>query len=71
MFKQSLAAAVLGGVLLFAVAAPTPAQAATCQQQVRKAERNLAKAVHRHGRNSRQAEQRREQLEKARSRCRM
>jgi hypothetical protein len=40
-----------------------------CERQVRKAELNLEKAVRRHGEHSRQAEQRRHQLEEARERC--
>jgi TolA-binding protein len=40
-----------------------------CVQRIRKAEFNLEKAIQRHGRRSKQAAQRRRQLEMARERC--
>lgn len=40
-----------------------------CEKQVRKAEQDLDKAVRKHGEHSRQAEQKRHQLEEARERC--
>jgi multidrug resistance efflux pump len=40
-----------------------------CEQQIHKAEANLQKAVRKHGERSRQAEQKRHQLEEARERC--
>jgi len=40
-----------------------------CAQRIRQAEFNLQKAIQRHGRRSKQAAQRRRQLEMARERC--
>jgi hypothetical protein len=40
-----------------------------CEKRIRKAEMNLQQAVRRHGARSRQAENRRRQLEQARSTC--
>ena len=40
-----------------------------CEQRIHKAEDNLQKAVRKHGEHSRQAEQKRHQLEEARERC--
>lgn len=40
-----------------------------CEKQIRKAEDNLQRAIRKHGERSRQAEQRRHQLEEARERC--
>lgn len=40
-----------------------------CERRVHKAEENLEKAIRRHGEHSRQAEQRRHDLEEARERC--
>jgi hypothetical protein len=41
-----------------------------CEQRVRKAEVSLQKAERKHGANSRQAQNRRRELEEARERCR-
>ena len=40
-----------------------------CEERIHKAEDNLRRAIHRHGEHSRQAEQKRHQLEEARERC--
>ncbi len=40
-----------------------------CEQRIHKAEGELQKAIRRHGEHSRQAEQRRRQLEEQRERC--
>lgn len=40
-----------------------------CHRHIEKAERNLDKAVRRHGEHSMQAERRRHELEEARERC--
>ncbi len=70
MFRRTLMAAILGLSLIGGV---LPSQARDrddkCEQRVRKAELNLHKAVRRHGEHSRQAEQRRRQLQEARERC--
>ncbi len=41
-----------------------------CEQRIRRAEENLRRAERRHGGHSRQARERRRELEDARSRCR-
>ncbi len=41
-----------------------------CEQRIRRAEDNLRRAERRHGDNSRQAQQKRRELQEARSRCR-
>jgi len=67
-FRRIVQAALLGALLLGVV----PAQADRndrCGQRIRKAEANLDVAVRRHGRNSRQAEKRRQELERVREQC--
>lgn len=61
-------AMLLAGFLL--IGSPTPAQAATCEQRIHRAERNLERAIQRHGLHSIQAERRRDQLERVQARCR-
>ncbi len=71
--KSRVLAAILAAVLLFGSAAPARAfdrDDDKCHRRVEQAERNLQKAIRRHGEHSRQAEQRRHQLEEARERCR-
>ncbi len=41
-----------------------------CEQRIRRAQENLRRAEHRHGERSRQAQQRRRELEDARASCR-
>jgi len=68
--KRAIGKTMLGvmlGVTLLAGAA-TPARA-DCRNDIRKAEANLDKAVRKHGEHSRQAEQRRRELEEVRRRC--
>jgi hypothetical protein len=69
--KTALAAAILG--LFVSVCSVVPSQARErnekCEQNVRKAEHNLQKEVHKHGEHSRQAEQQRRKLEEARASC--
>lgn len=67
---------VLSAILavLFFVGTAVPVRAVDrdddkCQHQVEKAQRNLDKAVAKHGEHSEQAEKRRHQLEEARERC--
>lgn len=64
--KSAMTLLLMGTFLMGA----TTAQAATCAQRIRKAERNLEKAIQRHGLHSNEAEYRRDQLERARARCR-
>ncbi|HST78348.1 MAG TPA: hypothetical protein VLN58_07650 [Verrucomicrobiae bacterium] len=40
-----------------------------CEEKIHKAEDNLQKAIRKHGEHSRQAEQKRHQLEETRERC--
>ncbi len=64
-------AVALGGCLLLGSVAPSQARDRDdrCGQRVRKAEQNYDKAVRKHGEHSRQAEQRRRQVEQARANC--
>lgn len=65
-----LAAAMVGSLLLWS---PAPMQARDrddkCGKRVHKAEENLRRAERRHGEHSRQAEDRRHELEEAREKC--
>lgn len=71
--NRILTAALLGGVLL--IGGGVPAQARDrddrCEQRIRKDEVNLNKAVRKHGERSRQAEKRRQELERDRATCRL
>lgn len=75
MFGKTLWFALLSVSLLGAAAIPARADRDDrhehCERAIHKAERNLDKAVRRHGEHSRQAEQRRHQLEETRERCHM
>jgi hypothetical protein len=62
---KTLLCAMLGTVLL---AGAMPARA-DCRHDIQKAEQNLDKAVRKYGEHSRQAEQRRHELEAVRARC--
>jgi len=71
MLQKVLSKAVvlaLSGFLLLGSAQPM--QAYDCEARIRKAERNLERAIRRHGIHSIEAERRRDQLERARARCR-
>ncbi len=59
----------LTGVLLLGSAMPIHAYA-NCEQRIHRAERNLERAIRRHGLHSVQAERRRDELERVRARCR-
>jgi len=66
--KAGMTAMALAGFLL--IGSVTPASAyANCEQRIRRAERNLDRAIQRHGLHSIQAERRRDQLERVRARC--
>ena len=77
--SQTMGLALLSMALLGVAAVPARADGddhrdgdhERCERTVHKAEQNLEKAVHRHGEHSRQAEQRRHQLEELRERCHM
>jgi hypothetical protein len=70
MVRRYLAIAMLGAFLMGASVVPSQARDNDCEQRVRKAEQNLDKAVRKHGEHSRQAEQRRRDLERERAACR-
>lgn len=63
--------AALGAFFLAGVATPARADRDdACSRQIRKAEESLEKEVRKHGEQSRQAEQRRRQVEEIRECCR-
>jgi hypothetical protein len=70
--KRLFTAGTLGLSLLMGSALPAFARDRddNCRARIQKAERNLVKAERKHGARSRQAEQRREQLGRARANCR-
>lgn len=69
--KATVLAVLLGGLLLFASAAPAQVRDGDyrCRQRVRQAEIRLRQEIRRHGVNSRQAQRRRQQLEQTRQSC--
>lgn len=69
-FSKAMFCAVLGASLVAGVATPAHADRDDhCHRSVEKAERNLDKAVRKHGEHSSQAEKRRHELEEVRERC--
>ncbi len=71
MFRKAFWSTLLGGFLLLGSVAPMQARNydRNCGQHIRKAEQQLARAIRRHGYNSRQAFQARRHLEQTRARC--
>jgi len=70
MLGKKLLIAALGAAMLLASAAPAVAAPRRgCARRIHQAERNLDQAVRRHGPHSRQAQERRRQLEHARANC--
>jgi hypothetical protein len=69
MVGKKLLAIALGAGLLLGSAAPVMAAPRNCANRIRKAEVNLDKAIRRHGVRSRQAQERRYQLDRARANC--
>ena len=69
MLGKKLLAITLGAGLLLGSAAPVMAAPRNCAHRIRKAELNLDKAIRRHGVRSRQAQERRRQLDHARASC--
>jgi len=57
------------GVLLLAGGVARTRSCNNCEQRIHRAEGNLRNAIRRHGEHSRQAERRRQELEKARRSC--
>jgi hypothetical protein len=71
-FGQTMLGAVLSASLLAGTAIPAHAdQDDRCRRDIHKAQQNLDKAIRKHGEHSRQAEDRRRQLEELRERCHM
>ena len=74
-FKNVALTAGLGASLMAACALPAHADRddrdERCRHDVQKAEQSLEKAVRKHGEHSRQADDRRHQLEEVRERCHM
>ncbi len=70
--KNVLASTVLSVSLMIGTALPGFAdQDDRCRHDIQRAEQNLDKAIRKHGEHSRQAEDRRRQLEETRERCHM
>ena len=69
---QTILGAILGAALLAGTAVSAHADRDDhCERDVHRAEQNLDKAMRKHGEHSRQAEDRRRQLEEMRDRCHM
>lgn len=70
--KRVILATTLAVLLALGAAVPVLAldDDEKCERRIHKAEQNLEKAVRKHGEYSKQAEQRRRELEEARERCR-
>ena len=69
VFGKTGIATGLAAFMLVASLAPVPAAAANCHRRIERAEENLRRAIRKHGERSRQAEERRRQLEDIRARC--
>ncbi|MDD5543220.1 MAG: hypothetical protein PHX83_08600 [Acidobacteriia bacterium] len=69
--QRKIAGLVVAGALLFGISGTAWADRGDheCHERVEKAERNLDKAIRRHGPNSHQAFEKREQLRRAQERC--
>jgi hypothetical protein len=67
--KISLILLLLSGCLLAGVTPSWADQRSDCDKRIRKAEDNLHKEIRKHGERSRQAQDRRRDLEQARDRC--
>ena len=69
--KHGVWATILAAFFLMGSAIPTQAMDRDdkCERRIHQAEVNLQKAIRKHGERSRQAEQRRRELQEARERC--
>lgn len=65
---KAIVLVMLAGFLLLDSAKPMQAYD-NCGRRIQKAERNLERAIQRHGLHSTQAERRRDQLDRVRARC--
>jgi hypothetical protein len=70
IFRKTMISLVLSGCLLGGVVPLQADRRSDCAKRIRKAEQNLDKEVRKHGERSRQAENRRRDLERAREQCR-
>jgi hypothetical protein len=68
--KTALILLLLSGCLFGGVVSLQADQRSDCDKRIRKAEGNLHKEIRKHGEHSRQAENRRRDLDQARDRCR-
>ena len=68
-FKKLVVAGLLACSLLAGSAMAYDRDGGRCEQRIDKAQRNLRHAVRKHGARSRQAQKRREQLERIRQQC--
>jgi hypothetical protein len=70
--KSGILAVILAAFFLLGSAVPSVAvdRNGRCERRIQQAEINLQKAIRKHGERSRQAEQRRRELQEARERCR-
>jgi hypothetical protein len=72
LITRKLLGAAFVVALFITGAVPTQARerdGRRCEQRIHKAERNLQNAIRKHGERSRQAEQRRRELEEVREHC--
>ncbi len=69
--KKLMVAGLLACSLLAGSAMAYDRDGGRCEQRIDHAQRNLRKAIRKHGEGSRQARKRREQLESARQSCGM
>jgi len=69
--KTTVAAVVAGALLMFVAAAPRARadERSKCQHAIEKAEARLDRAIHHSGEHSREAEERRRDLNAERQRC--
>ncbi len=68
---KTLMPVVLMAMMLAGTTAWSATSPASCDQRIRNAEHRLHQAVRRYGPRSRQAQKRRQQLDRVRSRCHM
>lgn len=68
-FRRIGQAALVGALLLGVVPAQARDRDDKCAQKIRAAEARLDNAVRKHGRRSRQAEKRRQELDRVRDQC--
>jgi hypothetical protein len=70
MLRKTLMSLLLGGCLFGGVISLQADHRSDCEKRIQKAEDNLHKEIRKHGEHSRQALDRRRELDQARDRCR-